>query len=65
MAKVGTVRILYGAGTTSLQAAVHPKCALGALNMKEEEDGEGWGVLTVAHVVVMVIKLVMFLLCTV
>ena len=31
-----TVRILYGAGTISLQAAVHPKCMLGALNMKEE-----------------------------
>ena len=38
MAKVGTVRILYGAGTISLQAAVHPKCTLGALNMKEEEE---------------------------
>ena len=37
-AKVGTVRILYGAGTISLQAAVHPKCTLGALNMKEEEE---------------------------
>ena len=36
-AKVGTVRILYEAGTISLQAAVHPKCKLGALNMKEEE----------------------------
>jgi len=35
--KVGTVRILYRAGTISLQAAVHPKCTLGALNMKEEE----------------------------
>jgi len=34
--KVGTVRILYRAGTISLQAAVHPKCTLGALNMKEE-----------------------------
>jgi hypothetical protein len=34
---VGTVRILYGAGTISLQTAVHPKYALGALNMKEEE----------------------------
>ena len=36
--KVGTVRILYGAGTISLQAAVHPKCMLGALNMKEESE---------------------------
>jgi len=35
---VRTVRILYGAGTISLQAAVHPKCMLGALNMKEEEE---------------------------
>jgi len=35
---VGTVRILYGASTISLQAAVHPKCMLGALNMKEEEE---------------------------
>ena len=34
---MGTVRIIYGAGTISLQAAVHPKCKLGALNMKEEE----------------------------
>jgi len=33
---VGTVRILYGASTISLQAAVHPKYMLGALNMKEE-----------------------------
>ena len=38
MAKVGTVGILYGADTISLQAAVHPKCTLGALNMKEEEE---------------------------
>ena len=37
-AKVGTGRILYGAGTISLQAAVHPKCRLGALNMKEEKE---------------------------
>ena len=37
-AKVGTVRILYRAGTISLQAAVHHKYTLGALNMKEEED---------------------------
>jgi len=37
-AKVGTVRILYGASTISLQAAVHPKYMLGALNMKEEEE---------------------------
>jgi hypothetical protein len=37
-AKVGTVRILYGAGTISLQAAVHRKYTLGALNMKEEEE---------------------------
>ena len=36
MAEVGTVRILYGAGTISIQAAVHPKCMLGAL--KEEEE---------------------------
>jgi len=35
---VGRVRILYGAGTISLQAAVHPKFTLGALNMKEEEE---------------------------
>jgi len=34
---VGTVRILYRASTISLQAAVHPKYTLGALNMKEEE----------------------------
>ena len=34
---MGTVRILYGASTISLQAAVHPKYTLGALNMKEEE----------------------------
>jgi len=34
---VGTVRILYRVGTISLQAAVHPKYTLGALNMKEEE----------------------------
>jgi len=34
---LGTVIILYKAGTTSLQAAVHPKYKLGALNMKEEE----------------------------
>jgi len=33
-AKVGKVRILYGAGTISLQAAVHPKCTLGALKKK-------------------------------
>jgi len=26
-------------GTISLQAAVHPKCTLGALNVKEEEEG--------------------------
>jgi len=38
-AKVGTVRILYRAGTISLQAAVHHKYMLGALNMKEEEEG--------------------------
>ena len=31
-------RILYRAGTISLQAAVHPKYSLGALNMKEEEE---------------------------
>ena len=35
---MGKVRILYGAGTISLQAAVHPKCTLGALDMKEEEE---------------------------
>jgi hypothetical protein len=35
---VGTVRILYRASTISLQAAVHPKHMLGALNMKEEEE---------------------------
>ena len=34
---MGTVRILYRAGTISLQAALHPKYKLGALNMKEEE----------------------------
>ena len=33
---MGTVRILCGAGTISLQAAVHPKCTLGAQNMKED-----------------------------
>jgi len=33
---VGTVKILYRVGTISLQAAVHPNCTLGALNMKEE-----------------------------
>ena len=37
---MGTVRILYGAGTISLQAAVHHKLMLGALNMKEEEEEE-------------------------
>ena len=38
---MGTVRIIYRAGTISLQAAVHPKYTLGALNMKkEEEEGE-------------------------
>ena len=31
-------RILYGAGTISLQAVVYPEHTLGALNMKEEED---------------------------
>ena len=36
---MGTVRILCGASTISLQAAVHPKYTLGALNMKEEEEG--------------------------
>ena len=36
-AKVGTVRILYGAGTISLQAVLYPEHMLGALNMKEEE----------------------------
>jgi len=39
---VGTVRILYGVGTISLQAAVHPKYMLGALNMKEEEPCTYW-----------------------
>ena len=34
---MGTVRILHREGTISLQAAVHPKYKLGALNMKEEE----------------------------
>jgi len=38
-AKVGTVRILYGVGTISLQAAVRPKCMLGALNINEEPLG--------------------------
>jgi hypothetical protein len=37
-AKVGTGRILYGTGTISFQDAVHPKCTLGALNMKEGEQ---------------------------
>jgi hypothetical protein len=32
---VGTVRILYRAGTISHKAAVHPRYMLGALNMKE------------------------------
>jgi hypothetical protein len=31
-------RILYRASTISLQAAVHPKYMLGALNVKEEEE---------------------------
>jgi hypothetical protein len=35
---VGKVRIQYRASTISLQAAVHPEYALGALNMKEEEE---------------------------
>ena len=33
--------ILYRASTISLQAAVYPEHTVGALNMKEEE--EGWG----------------------
>jgi hypothetical protein len=37
VAKVGTVRIIYSAGTIRLQAAVHRKYMLVALNMKEEE----------------------------
>jgi len=37
-AKVGTVRILYRAGTISLQVAVYPDHTLGAQNMKEEEE---------------------------
>ena len=40
---MGTVRILYRAGTISLQAAVHPKYTLGALNMKEEEEAPAVG----------------------
>jgi len=36
---VGTVRILYRADIISHQAAVHPNYTLGALNMKEEEEG--------------------------
>jgi len=39
---MGTVRILHRAGTISLQAAVHPKYTLGALNMKEEERRTTW-----------------------
>jgi hypothetical protein len=35
---VGTVITLYRTSTISLQAAVHPKYTLGALNMKEEEE---------------------------
>jgi len=35
---VGTFRILYGAGTISLQAVVYPEHTLGALNVKEEEE---------------------------
>jgi hypothetical protein len=35
---VGKIRIVYGAGTIILQAAVHPKCTLGALNMREQEE---------------------------
>jgi hypothetical protein len=35
---MGTGRILYGAGTISLQAAVHSKCRLGTLNMKDKEE---------------------------
>jgi hypothetical protein len=34
---VGTVRILYRAGTIRLQATGQPKYTLGALNMKKEE----------------------------
>ena len=34
-AKVGTVRILYGVSTISLQAVVHPEHMLGVLHMKE------------------------------
>jgi hypothetical protein len=40
MAKVGTVGILYRAGTISHQGAVHPEYTLGALNVKEEEEEE-------------------------
>ena len=35
---MGTVRILYMAGTISLQAVAYPGHRLGALNMKEEEE---------------------------
>jgi hypothetical protein len=38
MAKVGTVRILFRVSTISLQAVVHSKYTLGALNVKEEEE---------------------------
>jgi len=35
---VGTVRILYRAGTISPPAVVYPEHMLGALNMKEERS---------------------------
>ena len=35
---MGTVRILYMAGTISLQAVAYPGHRLGTLNMKEEEE---------------------------
>ena len=38
MAKVGTVRILYGVSTISLQVAVFPEYTLRALHVKEEEE---------------------------
>jgi len=47
---VGTVRIPYRAGTISLQAAVHPKYTLGALNMKEEEESLWWKYLFNIHI---------------
>ena len=48
---MGTFRILYGASTISLQAAVHPKYTLGALNMKEGGDMSSMLALTVQVII--------------